>query len=83
MQRLTLIANLRSTLFHSYSSNKILSYLRCFLYRDQYTIYNLLPTKCVEKIIEIELRAEEKAALDKSAEAVEVLKADLKRLGFL
>ena len=37
----------------------------------------------VEKILEIELRAEEKAALDKSAEAVEVLKADLKRLGFL
>ena len=37
----------------------------------------------VEKILEIELRAEEKAALDKSAEAVAGLKADLKRLGFL
>jgi len=37
----------------------------------------------VEKIIEIKLTAEEKAALDKSAQAVEGLKADLKRLGFL
>ena len=37
----------------------------------------------VEKILEIELRAEEKAALDKSAEAVAGLKADLKRLEFL
>ena len=37
----------------------------------------------VEKIIEIKLTAEEKAALDKSAEAVEGLKADLKRLSFL
>lgn len=37
----------------------------------------------VEKIIEIKLTAEEKAALDKSAEAVEGLKADLKRLNFI
>jgi malate dehydrogenase len=37
----------------------------------------------VEKIIEIKLTADEKAALDKSAEAVEGLKADLKRLNFL
>lgn len=37
----------------------------------------------VEKIIEIKLTADEKAALDKSAEAVEGLKADLKRLNFI
>lgn len=37
----------------------------------------------VEKIIEIKLTAEEKAALDKSAEAVAALKADLKRLNFI
>ncbi|MCS7020187.1 MAG: malate dehydrogenase, partial [Bernardetiaceae bacterium] len=34
----------------------------------------------VEKIIEIQLTPEEKAALDKSADAVAALKADLKRL---
>jgi len=37
----------------------------------------------VEKIIEIELKPEEKEALDNSAKAVEVLKEDLKRLGFV
>lgn len=36
----------------------------------------------VEKILEIELKPDEKSALDKSAEAVKVLKDDLKRLGF-
>lgn len=37
----------------------------------------------VEKIIEIDLKPEEKEALDNSAKAVEGLKDDLKRLGFL
>ncbi len=37
----------------------------------------------VEKIIEIELLPEEKAALDHSAKAVEGLKSDLNRLGFI
>lgn len=43
----------------------------------------ILGANGIEKIIEIKLTAEEKAALDKSAEAVEGLKADLKRLNFI
>lgn len=43
----------------------------------------VLGGKGVEKIIEIELESEEKAAFEKSAQSVEELKGDLKRLGFL
>lgn len=43
----------------------------------------LLGAGGVEKIIEIELLPEEKEALDKSAKAVEALKNDLKRLGYI
>lgn len=43
----------------------------------------LLGSGGVEKIIEIDLKPEEKQALDNSAEAVKGLKEDLTRLGFL
>lgn len=43
----------------------------------------LLGANGIEKIIEIELTESEKAELDSSAKAVEGLKDDLKRLGFL
>jgi malate dehydrogenase len=36
----------------------------------------------VEKIIEFDLNAEERALLDNSAKAVKVLVADMERLGF-
>jgi malate dehydrogenase len=36
----------------------------------------------VEKVIEFELDAEEKALLDKSVNAVKTLVADMERLGF-
>lgn len=43
----------------------------------------ILGEKGVEKILEITLQPEEKQALDNSAKAVEGLKDDLKRLGFI
>ena len=43
----------------------------------------ILGKEGVEKIIEIKLSDDEKAALDVSAKAVEGLKEDLKRLGFI
>ena len=43
----------------------------------------MLGSEGIEKIIEIKLSDSEKAELDNSAKAVEGLKDDLKRLGFL
>ncbi|MCB1147203.1 MAG: malate dehydrogenase [Leptospiraceae bacterium] len=43
----------------------------------------MLGAEGIEKILEVKLTAEEKSALDNSAKAVEGLKEDLKRLGFL